>query len=513
MNNPIIYWVICGLLTLFFFFLTYKFTKTWRIWHVIFAFLVYGASIALLIYVSATYRTHNSWRVLVRDQSAQLKQLKEERDLMLYGQLTEVIQSEPSIRSATARLRRATIDRGRVWRGCTPGQAQPDDTVTVNTVAAPPPGAEAAPGNGDQNHMEENMIVYVFVEAAAPPEANLPPGAKVPAYYLGEFATANVTPTSVTLKPTLPLSQDDKIALRQGGVTWSIYEIMPVDGHRFFAVDPEAKVNLNVSADESPVFGQMDQAMLQRLMPPERLLPPSQWRQKPSAEVMQQLQDRAALLVTTYARDGRRASEDDPPENVWWKVRFTAAYEEEVDTAGDPVGAIVSSDDFFDRGRAEIALLRRGEPAKFKKGDVAVFPIEDARRLVEQDEVCEFIEPVYVRKLNDYEHGFRLVGRLMAQLAEDIFSAKRDVAETERANQRILEQTQAREKEREQLKADLAKMEYERDQITQYHERLEAKWGDLRTELSQMYRQNYLLMQELVQLDQQLTEAISHSVP
>ena len=219
--------------------------------------------------------------------------------------------------------------------------------------------------------------------------------------------------------------------------------------------------------------------------------------------------EQLAKLMAPYQRDGRRASEDDLPEDVWLKVRFTQPYKEDVDTAGDPVGAVRTSQMFFDRGRAEVALLRRGGPAEFKKGDVGLFPQDDAKRLINQEKVCELIEPVYVRPLNDYEFGFRSIALRLIDLDEAQRGVERALAEVQAATALVQAQIGYREQEREKVKSDLQKTQLERDRITEYAANLQARWAKAREELSALYRTNSQLAEQLVRLDQEMTEQIN----
>jgi len=498
MNNPVIYWVIGGLLILFFFYLIYQFTSTWRIWHIIFMFLVFAASIAMCAYISMTLRTHNAWRTVVRQQSEQIVDLKIDRDSMLYGDLLQVDQSDPSIRSLNAMLGRALIDRGRVWRECVPAQPAADDTVQVSTQA---PGAAA--GESAPNRMEQSMILYVFMELEAPEAEGLPLGAKVPAHYIGEFTAAAVTDTSVTLKPLLPLATVDKKMLRQPNFTWALYETMPVDGHRFFVADQEEQPKLQYdNADEYPVFGQMDETILKRTFEARRMAELN----TPDGAMTAELQARYDQMIAPYLRDGKRSNDEDPPDNVWEKVTFEKKYEEDVDTAGDPLGAIQSSEDFFDRGRSEIALLRRGDTAKFKPGDWAVFPQDDANRLI-AEEYAKPVESVFVRSLNDYESGFRNISSLLVQIAEDKREVERDTADVQKTNALVEAQLAYRQDERTKVTEDLQKFTVERDRINAYAAALETRWAEMRTEMSELYRVNHQLADELARLDQEITDA------
>mgnify|MGYP005840377651 CR=1 FL=1 len=529
MNNPIIFMVIGALLILFFCYLTYRSTATWRVWHVLFAFLVFAASLALCVITSATLRTHNAWRMVAGDQADQIEKLQKENEQLVSGDPMQPVPTTPCLRNIHAQVRRMLIDRGRVWRGCTPSQVAPDGSVTVSTVAAVPPapppspeaGAAAPPAGGRPapapNGIAQSTILHVFIERDPLPDqaekaapaggSKLPAGTKLPGFYLGEFTAAAVTDTSVTLQPTAPLGPAETQWMRQPGMTWCLYERIPADGHQFFAVDPNRQPAWNRNADEEPIFGTIDMQTLQRL------IPPPQRQQFPSDEAFQRVQDVYTRLMDSYRRDGRRAGEGDPPGNVWLKVEFTQAHTEEVDMAGDPLQVLKVPQGFFDRGRAGIAVLRRGGKIELKKGDIAVLPAEEANRLINQVRVCKLIEPVYVRTLNDYQAGFQTLRQRLAQLQKSYRQTQRDSEEITRANDLVLEQVRSRDEEKTKLGQDLEKVQYERDQITQYAATMAKRFEALREELGRLYRTNAQLAVELARLDQEMTEAINRRAP
>jgi len=158
------------------------------------------------------------------------------------------------------------------------------------------------------------------------------------------------------------------------------------------------------------------------------------------------------------------------------------------DTAGDPQDVLQSGEGLFDHGRARAAVVRLGKKVQFKKGDVGLFPFEEANRLINQAKVCELIEPVYVRSLNDYETGFRGLYQRFVQLDEDLRQAKRDTQEVTQANNITLEQIRHGEDERGKLDEDVKKTTYERDEITKYAAALETKLARVKGELSQLFR-------------------------
>lgn len=492
MNEPVLWQAGIGVLTLFFFFLMYMFTKTWRWFHVTMMLFVYGAAIATVIYVSMTLKTHNAWRTLVREQRALVEKLAAERDKLTFGDITKREQDTTPIRELHARLSRSIIDRGRSWRGCTiTNGPAPDGTVVLDTTGA-----------GARNNIDPEMVMYAFTEAPSPPElapvlADPASAFDFPQYYIGEFTVTAATDTTLTLKPTFQLSPRGRAAMATGA-PWCLYETMAPDGHSFFVTDPLKPINLSLDADVSPVFGEVEERRIALHMAHAGKL---------QAETDEQFLQRYDAIIQEYLRDGKRASNEDPPENRWLKVRFTGPYEEIVDSTSK-LGAVQTSEDFFDRGRAEIAILQRNGPAKFKKNDIGVFPPEDANRLIGLG-VCELVEPIYVRSLRNYAQTYRELDRRSQDLAADVIRIQRRTAELTKANTSTLSQIEYREQEKVKLEQDLAKFVYERDQIEKYHGILTAAVKAKRDRLSYLYRANHKLAADLADASQALTEKIN----
>lgn len=541
MDNPILYQGVGGLLAVFFLVLMYYFTKTWRWPHIVAMFCVFVSSIFLVYYMAIVHRTHDAWRTLESKTTKQVETLTAQRDLLRHGDLLGGLDQGESIQSISGKVGRAIIDLGRVWRHCTPQGMQPDGSVNLSTVppgaelaapaeAAPPapaPGAAAdgavaapaappRPAGPPPNRIQAEQVLYVFVDNVAPPEANLPPGTKVPRYYLGEFRAASATDTTVTLAPVFPLSPVDVTVMRQPNLTWSLYETLPVDGHELFSLTPDTGGKLNESADQSPVFGEMDPKLLQVLLPPpdRRYYESDAAFQIASDAAFQIAVERHAVRLQNYLRDGKRATNDDPPLNVWLKIRFKEKYSEIVDS-GAKVSALQlgATDDFFDRGLAEVAMLQRGSKADFKPGDVAVFPQDDGNRLLQEKTpdgkpICELIEPVYARTLNNYAFLFRDALFRQYRVLTDIARINRDIAQTKKAQQHINEQIVVANLEQTKLKADIEKTSMERTKITEYYAVLEKSWNDLKVQLSLLYRSNLQLEAELEAANQKLTDEI-----
>jgi hypothetical protein len=505
MNNPVLWQAGIGLLTLFFFFLMYMFTKTWRWFHVTVMFFVYCASIATVVYVSMTIKTHNAWRTMVRDHRAEIAKLSKVRDMFTFGDIMKAEQDTVTINELNARWGRATLERGRVWRACTIANGPAGDgTLTMNTT-----GATATPGA--RNNIKDGMILYAFTEAPAPadlaPELLDPTSAiGFPRYFIGEFTVTAVADTTVTLRPTFNLADMGESgrelvimvrALMASGAPWCLYETMAPDGHPFFAKNPDERPELSLDANDSPVFGVMDEEQITSYMARSGQL---------QTETLEQFKQRYQSIILEYVRDGKRATAEDPPENRWLKVRFTGNYSETVDSASK-LGAIITSEDFFDRGRAEIEILQRGEDATFKKGDIGIFPPLDANRLIDLG-VCELVEPIYVRSLRSYAQTYRELYQRSRDLEADIARVKRNTAELEHANTLAESQIAYREQEQTKLDVDLAKFVYERDEIEKYSKTLAATYTDKRNKLSFLYRANHKLAADLAKVHRVLTANI-----
>jgi hypothetical protein len=487
MNQPIIYQVVGGLLVLFFFYLTYMFTKTWRWLQTTMAFLVFAASIFLCVYAAMTVRAHTGWKTLAWQQQNQLATLQAEREKLLYGDLLAAVQTEPSLQTLNAQLGRILLDRGRVWKNCSPsapgGQG---GAITVSTGDEP-------------NRISEQMILYGFVEAPAPPESGLLPETRVPRFYLAEFTVTAVTDNSVSLLPTTPLTASERNAIDEGlrsGLTWSLYETMPVDGHPYFTTNPLDEPNWSLPASEAPVFGNIDPQMIARTFEPFQPRPDNQ------AAV-----DAYQRMLQPYLRDGMLANQEtDSPENVWVKVEFLKPHSVDVDSDAI-LGAVISSQNFFDRGRANVPLLQRGSDVEFVRGDVGVFPLADANQLIAQ-ELAELQEFIFVRHLSNYDFAFREISQRRTRLNEEVVGVTRDTAAVTESNRRTIAQIQFREEDKAKLESDLAKFQDEDAKITAYASTMQQAWQSKRRELSTLYRRNTQLARELERIEQELKSEI-----
>ena len=259
MNNPIIYQAGGGLLIISFLVLLFFCARTWRIWHILFTFAVFGCAIWFCILASMTLKT----RLTFRKQYEQLKTELEAREAevaeLLKGKPGDVKDEQPSIRSIRGQIQRELTGRGRVWRTCVPtnlaGGAMTLDTPLI--TADPADAAAAAAPAGATNQILQEDVLYAFLERDTPL-------GKEPWLYLGEFTATGATDTTVTLAPLVPMDEIQSQAISNWqNQTWALYEVLPVDSHRTYAVDPEFQPNLDLEGES--LYGEMDDAERMRL--------------------------------------------------------------------------------------------------------------------------------------------------------------------------------------------------------------------------------------------------------
>src|SRR5215218_1385058 len=100
----IIFQVLGALAALFFIFLTYMSTKTWRWLHVTATFFVFGATVAFCIYAAMTLKTRAAWIKLHDSLEKQLTTAQDELQKVSRGDLKDVEDKTPSVLSLREEL-------------------------------------------------------------------------------------------------------------------------------------------------------------------------------------------------------------------------------------------------------------------------------------------------------------------------------------------------------------------------------------------------------------------------
>lgn len=344
MDNATLMYIVIGLLFIFFVVLLVFSAKSWRILHLITAFLVFVAAAVLVFFTAATLRTQQEWRSVYNGLVKKVAQQEADHQKLLTGVLTDVKSNEVSLDQAEAALERVLIDRGRVWRGVTAEAA--GDTITLTINAAPPP-AEEAPAEGEAPAGEEpaaeppaegegepapparptgahgiktDSIIYAFLEGESELTGDLKgaPPFMVPVLYLGEFRVTNTTDTTITVQPTSRLTALQQASLGEGN--WTIYDNMPVDAQYVFdglteedlrILFPENRMTLSDEQYDArliqiaPLFEGKTEAEVAAIIPKNKLFTSADYD----------------ALINQYLNSGKEvASPDDyPAGTIFWK--------------------------------------------------------------------------------------------------------------------------------------------------------------------------------------------------
>jgi hypothetical protein len=474
MDNPIIFQILLALVALFFIFLTYMNTKTWRWLHVTVTFFVFVAVIPFGVYAALTLKTREAW-IKKHDQlEADLAKTREAVELANRGPISDVQQQTESVASLKGQLARTILDRGRVWRDGITGQAGPNGIV-LNMAGAPQVDATGQPvpaATPSKHNIAEKTVLFAFAQGENPAYAGVP----VPAAYLGEFAVTAVAETAITVVPTMPLAGDQAQLVGNPATQWILYEVMPVDGD---------------------IWLPSDEQQLRMLLP----------------QAATGLNDaQYARFLAQFVRNGKAADEvNDPPDNIWIKVKFTKPHQVEVDA---PLAMEWNDLPFDSQGRAMWHRLRRAgsaaEPGKadFAAGDVAVFDRQTGEKLI-ADGVATLEERIFRRTLADFDTKFRLAYLRYVELNNRIGALALDIQAVQASKDKADAQAALVEDYKSKLTDDLAKVTFERDEVTKYRQALESRVGEVRTELSQLYVSNRKLAAELASLNTEMTEMIN----
>ena len=510
-------YIAIGLLVLLFLPLVWLGAKTWHWLHVTAVVFLFGASVSFMIAASHVANLHLQYKPRYASTKAQVEK-KNEEILELESGPRNVVpppvpgnigtaSENPDAPLSTCRiaLARIIIDRGRVWRGC---------QITAANAAAGQFEVVTALGEGVEKHgIVANDVLYVFAETAT-----LDDGRKLPKEYVGEYKVTAATNNAVTLNLTTGDGVDGAHTLLNQSVTLSLYALMPIDGHIFFAATE------SLSNFQPPVFGDMLTAA--DLKSPQVFTDPVGYRpdQPGALPRIAQLygQDGAILdaITNEYARDGGGWREGDRPENHWVRVQFLKPYEFAADSVAEQG---VTAGFYFDptNGRAEVPTLRNPgavegqvklEAADYAINDFALFPFnEETQSLIDQ-QICQPTDNIYVRQLNDYAFAFHRGFQVRSSLFQYDQLVREEIASLQRAQQRTDRQINARETERDKLTSDKGKFDREQEVAADYLNTLNQKWGSLQAELSRLYQENVTLEEQLSEISEQVTQSVEADV-
>jgi hypothetical protein len=509
MDNAIIFQVLGVLLVLFFGFITYMNTKTWKWVHVTFLILVFLAIPAFGVYAAMSLKTRKAWMTLAQKQSTDLEAVQTRVELLKNGEANDVKREKDSVIGKNQELTRMILDRGRVWRNLQPsGAGAGTITLTIPGAAAPAapapivapmpvdpnapmdpnaqpmdPNAQPMPqpapvaqaAAGVAHNLVEKLVVYAFKDASIVDEAT---GAAIvaPGFFLGEFMVTKTDATSVTLAPMMKLAPDQEQRINGNAAnepgSWTLYEVSPIDTYEIFAG--------------------LDANAIKKFIPQAETGLPN---------------DAYEALINTFVLDGQRAPDNTAPENLWAEVKFLKTHKEEVDAPPLPANNLPGVEPFDKDGKAQASRLHRqeGDISEFSPGDLAIMPNERAEELVAQG-IVEKIQPIYRRRIIDFATRLTSINYRKLEIDSNVRQVNRDIETLKAANVEADKQIALETDLKSKLEADLAKVKHERDGIAGYGSSLYGQLTATNDQIRQLYASNKALNEELRVLTAKATE-------
>lgn len=469
--------IILGLLLIIFIafcVMVWKAAQNWRWYHMVAAVITMILALVFLFPTAMSLKSRQAWHDLKEKLETQLEGVQEEHRLIMYGDPSDPSAPE-GLADLNVKMSKIGIEAGRRWRNLDLQNADAN-SISLSKPAPPPEiGGEAPAADPAANEplIPQELVVYGFAERNV---ANV--DRKIPWTYLGEFRVTASSPTQVTLTPTGPLEAAQIQEIGSGRATsWSLYEMLPLDGH-----DPFVAAESQPSNDN--VLGRVDDSLVRAI-----------------------LKDANPDTITKYLEDGKR---DSPlmrqyPESRWVKIEFTKKHPIDVDSP-QQVGALDGS--FFDEsGRSLDSRLQRGEgqgEITFAVGEILIVKEEAAKQLVDVEGVAKLIDTYYMRPLNDYRYVLKRtrlrITALNTRLKELEFERDQLQAAFD-ATQKMVDIVQI---EKVQLEQDLAQTQIEKKAIGDYHNQLVEDVRKAKETLTRLYKNNHMREQELDRLHGQL---------
>jgi hypothetical protein len=445
--------------------------KGWRWHHVTALVLIFLSSMMFAFLAAAVLKNKSVWMTKYQQLAEELEKEQQLTQEKQFGPLSAAAEDAESLRGLRNELQRVIVDRGRVWRDVELTGAQgnqiafkfPDRNITG--LDAPPP----------LHRLQPNAVVYGFKEKDSPD------GWKVPALFMGEFVVQpNTTPDTVIVTPSLPMDPVQRAEVKPDGVTWALYEVMPVDAHYKFD-------------------GLTDEQIRELLMP-------GGWHGRPSMAAGPQYEE----VVRQYLRDGEEATEADPPERIWTVVRLTQPWKVDVDAPAAVQGQVPTRP-FDVTGLALIDRLRQGAPSEFEIGEEIELDHEAAQRLIDQG-IATRVRDVYRRPLNDYAYEFKEITRNIRVLDDRAKLVTKANDTVQQAIDKAKKEIAFREDEKTKLTEDLGHVNQEKDAMTQYADALKKHQGDLVANLRAVYTENLELVDRIRRIEQAIINAIQQQL-
>lgn len=452
-----------------FFVVVWKAAPNWRWYNIVAVIFTMLLTVAFMFPTAGVLKSRAAWHQVKEKLELEATAVAATQHRLKYGNINDP-ESAQGIISLSRQLAKMGMESGRRWRNLQlQGIAEQSITLTSAPQPAGLPGeATAGTAAAAIPLVPEGLVVYGFAET--PNEQQL----LVPSFYLGEFVVTASAPNSITIEPTAPLLEPQQQALQGGqAANWSLYELLPLDGHAMF-IAPGS------SASDDNFLGRVDDELVNKLL-----------GDHVSPETLQK-----------YLRDGSRSIESDPPLSRWTKVEFDKAVKFDVD-AEDVRSALDGG--FYDGiGRAVDGRLQKGGAVEFSKGDQLVVKEEEANRLIAEGS-AHLIDQYYLRPLNDYRYVMRQIQFQLTELAGRMESLQFEQQVLKTAAEKTQQMLVKNQEIKLKLEQDFEQFRTEKRAIKEYNEVMRKRIGNMQSEMKRLYRENS-------QLEQQLSDRFGASV-
>lgn len=453
-------------------FLMWKAAPTWRWYEMVAVMMTTILAVVFVFPVAGALKSRSEWYKKKEELDIRFEKARFENRELRNGDRNNPL-SDQGVLAMAQDLAAVGLEAGRRWRGLRLSNSSFAGEATIvltRPLPEPVPGEEppAEPAAADAPAIPliaEGMVVYGFGEGRGP-DIDVP----VPVGYLGEFRVVSSTPNQLTLSPTGPLIPSQQELIESGKASsWSIYELLPLDGHTPF-------IAAGSVPDDDNVFGRVDDKLIATI-----------------------LANAPETTRETYLRDGSRARADDPPDSRWVKVEFTKPYAISVDSL-EKRDAL--QEGFFDgSGRAADSRLLAGGTGEVKlaKGEMLLVKKEAADAL-RAEGVARLVDEYFLRPLNDYRFVLRHMRLRIAELENrsKILGFEKDVLQ--RAIDATVSMLASYQTDKLLLEQDFNQTEAERMAIQAYNEKLRVEVKETREKLVRLYNSNQSLEAELADI-------------
>ena len=460
-----------------FVFTVYKAAPEWRWYHITSAVISMILSMVFLFPTAGALKSRSEWHKLKESLEERLEDVESTRQVLQYGDDS----GSPGLKAMSLALSKVGTEAGRRWRSLTFIQQSttPQGDLQIllrkQDAAGADPNAAADAGGGGGELIPANLVVYGFAEGQFQ-------DVSTPMMYLGEFNVTSVVGNSVTLTPTFPLEKVQQNAIVGGRSTlWSLYEMLPLDGHSPFIAEGSTPDNDNF-------LGRVDEELIRTLLPAV------------TNSTNAQLVDERNSTIASYLRDGQRGTPEEP-EAKWIRVTLDKKYTIDVDSP-DKRGALEGG--FFDNnGRSVDSRLQRsdGGSIEFAAGEELIVT-EDAATQMKNEGVIASVDgdAYYVRPLNDYRFVLRRIRLEITELETRIAELEYEEKVLQSAVASTVAMIEKRQIEKVKLEADLNQYKVEGAAIKEYHAQVQDSLRKMNESAASLYRSNQELLRQIQEL-------------